>query len=339
MRVMVTGGTGFLGAHTVKALLDAGHEVHMLVRSEGRIGPALEPLGISDFPSHTVGDVTDRTSVEQSLQGCDAVVHSASIYSFHAKQAAAIKSTNVTGTDNVLGIAHQMGLDPIVHVSSYVALLPPDGQILSPDSPVKTPSGVYFKSKADSDRIARAYQADGAPVVIVYPGVILGPHDPHWGEGPQVVKNVLMNPMNMFPPGGLQFVDVRDVAKIHAAVMEPKRGPRRFMATGIFSTPREIASNLSSVTGRNVRLLTLPAWSLWGTVMLADTVQKIFKIKLPITKEQFDAVRWNARCDDSKTISELGIQYRDSQETLSEMVRWMHQTGGLSSKLAGKAAS
>jgi len=76
-----------------------------------------------------------------------------------------------------------MGLDPIVHVSSYTALLPPDppGAVLTPDSPVTRPGATYARSKAESDLVARRYQEQGAPVVIVYPGGVVGPDDPFLG--------------------------------------------------------------------------------------------------------------------------------------------------------------
>jgi dihydroflavonol-4-reductase len=75
-----------------------------------------------------------------------------------------------------------MGLDPVVYVSSYVALLPPEGAVLTPDSPVKQPRGNYCRSKAESERVARGYQDQGAPVVIVYPGGVIGPDDPYLGD-------------------------------------------------------------------------------------------------------------------------------------------------------------
>lgn len=339
MRVMVTGGTGFVGAHTVKALLDAGHEVNLLVRSPDRIKSALEPLGITEDIPFTVGDVIDSGSVEKAMDGCDAVVHAASVYSFDVRQAANIRNTNVTGTDTVLGTAYRSGKDPIVYVSSVVALVPPEGEVLTPESPVKNPPGVYIRSKADAERVARDYQAQGAPVAITYPGAVWGPHDPHWGEGPQTIVNILKNPLNTFPPGGIPIVDVRDVANIHAALMEPGKGSRRYMASGNYNPVGDLTGSLSTVTGNTVRLVTMPAWSLLPVVQLAQFAQNAFRIRLPINREVFDLAKWDLHCDDSSTIGDLGIKYRNTNETVSDMIRWMHQTGGLSSKLAGKAAS
>src|SRR5262249_61385361 len=114
------------------------------------------------------GDVTDPASVERAMEGCEAVLHGASVYSFRRRDAKLMEETNARGTDVVLGTAQRLGLDPIVYVSSYVALLPTEGRVQSPASPVLTPRPPYARSKAESERVARGYQDAGAPVVISY---------------------------------------------------------------------------------------------------------------------------------------------------------------------------
>jgi nucleoside-diphosphate-sugar epimerase len=141
MRVLVTGGTGFVGSHTVAALVEGGHEVRLLVRDPRRVAAALTPLGLQAANLDTmVGDVTDPSAVDQAVRGCQAVVHAASVYSFDSRDARRIRQVNVRGTDLMLGTAHRAGLDPIVYVSSIVGLLPPNGQTLTPDSPATHPA-------------------------------------------------------------------------------------------------------------------------------------------------------------------------------------------------------
>lgn len=140
MKVLVIGGTGFVGSHTVAEVVRAGHDVKLLVRDPSRIRPALEPLGVGEVES-VMGDVTDKDSVERALSDCDAVIHCASVYSLDPRAADSITNTNVTGTDLVIGTAHKNGLDPIVHVSSFVALIGNQGAVLTPDSVPTTPSG------------------------------------------------------------------------------------------------------------------------------------------------------------------------------------------------------
>lgn len=172
MRVLITGGTGFVGSHTVAALVEAGHQVRLLVRAAHRVAPAVAPLGLQAGDLDTiVGDVTDPAVVDQVVAGCQAVVHAGSVYSLDSRDAGRIRQVNVRGTQLVLGAAQRAGLDPIVYVSSVVALLPSGGQTLTADSP----PGPYLGSKADAERVARRYQQAGAPVAITYPGFVLAP--------------------------------------------------------------------------------------------------------------------------------------------------------------------
>src|SRR5947209_1701270 len=103
MLVTVTGGTGFLGAHTIAALSAAGHRIRVLVRDPSGVGPALEPLGVRpDTVDVVVGDVTDERSVGTALRGADAVLHAASVYSFDRRRRAEVLHTNELGTRIVL---------------------------------------------------------------------------------------------------------------------------------------------------------------------------------------------------------------------------------------------
>ena len=220
MRVLVTGGTGFVGSHSVAALITAGHDVRLLVRSPDRISPALEPLGVTAAVDHTVGDITDPDSVKRALRGCEAVLHAAAVYDLDARARPAIARTNVAGAETVLQAAVEAGCDPVVHVSSTAALLR-RGVTATPDSPLSTTRGVYIQSKVASEAVARSLQDHGAPVVIVQPGGVLGPHDPHRGVQNRRIRDILRGRYPVWPSGGYHVVDVRDVARVHAAVIAP----------------------------------------------------------------------------------------------------------------------
>src|SRR4029453_4057730 len=229
--VLVTGGTGYVGSHSIAALASAGHRVRVLARSPEKVAAALGPLGVDVGGVETAaGDGTAPAAVGRALRGCDAVLHAASVFSLDARKTGEINSVNVRGTDIVLGTAHRLGLDPIVYVSSEVALLPPaDGEVLTPDSPVQRPPGPYCRSKADAELVARKFQALGAAVVSVLPAAVWGPQDPHLGEGATMATNVLRNRFPVVRPSGMQTVAVRDVAAVLAAVMQPDRGPRSYL--------------------------------------------------------------------------------------------------------------
>jgi dihydroflavonol-4-reductase len=93
MRVLITGGTGFVGSHTVAALVEAGHQVRLLVRAAHRVAPAVVPLGLQAGDLDTiVGDVTDPAVVDQVVAGCQAVVHAGSVYSLDSRDAGPVSA-------------------------------------------------------------------------------------------------------------------------------------------------------------------------------------------------------------------------------------------------------
>jgi dihydroflavonol-4-reductase len=230
MRVLITGGTGFVGSHTVEAVIRAGHEVKLLVRRPERVQAALAPLGVDEVDAVT-GDVLDAASVQAAVEGCDALINAAAIFSLDPAEAKKMLATNTRATEIVLDAAIGAGLDPIVHVSSYVALLP-SHDVLGPNNPVGVGAPAYPRSKAESELMARRHQADGAPVVTTYPGAVVGPDDPYFGETAFTLAMILRNRMPFALPGGWPIADVRYVANGHAAILEPGRGPRRYFLTG-----------------------------------------------------------------------------------------------------------
>ncbi|MGA5304084.1 NAD-dependent epimerase/dehydratase family protein [Nucisporomicrobium flavum] len=334
MRVLVTGGTGFVGSHTVAALVGGGHEVRLLVRSPDRIAPALRPVGIAEPVDHVVGDVTDRGCVERALDGCDAVLHAAAVYSLDSRAYAKIKETNVRGAETVLTAAVQHGCDPVVHVSSFVALIQ-RGATVTAGSPLSTARGVYVRSKAESEAVARRLQDDGAPIVIVYPGGVLGPYDPHLGDQVQRLRNVVRGRYPSWPSGGYHQVDVRDVAKLHAAVMTPGAGPRRYVVPGHHVTGETMFTTLRAVTGRRLPHVISPARMMLPFTAMATAAQRVLPVHLPAEYEGVLLHAYDTRFDDSPAREELGVHPRPLVDTYRDTVRWLYDTGRLTARQAG----
>jgi dihydroflavonol-4-reductase len=337
VRVLVTGGTGFVGSHTVAALVAEGHEIRLLVRSPNRIEPALRPLGVTEGVDHMVGDVTDVSSVERALAGCDAVVHAAAVYDLDARADGAIARTNVAGAETVLRAAVERGCDPVVHVSSYVALLRQRATV-TPDSPLSDARTVYIRAKAASEAVARQLQQDGAPVVIVQPGAVLGPDDPHLGDGLHRLRDILRGRYPMWPSGGSHVVDVREVARVHAAVLAPGAGPRRYLVPGHFVDGHTMFATLHAVTGRRLPHVVLPAAMMLPIARAATAAQRVTPFHIPAEYEGVLITSYDTRCDDSRARNELGIQPRPLEETYRDTVRWLYHAGHLTARQAGVLA-
>jgi dihydroflavonol-4-reductase len=341
MRVLVTGGTGFVGTHTVAALLEAGHDVKLLVRSPERVASSLAPLRVDRDLDAVAGDVTEPETVERALEGCEAVIHGASVFSMDARKDEVMRRVNVTGAKTVLSAAARRGLDPIVLISSELSLLPPQGRVLGPDSPVHPPPEryVYCHTKGLAELVARRFQQQGAPVISVMPPSLWGPNDPHLGEGPLLARNILQRRIPALTRGGLQIADVRDTARAVASTIEAGRGPRSYLIAGHYVSVRDIVRTLGRLTGRRFPAITLPRSVMLGVGSLTDAVQRRTKFRLPWSREAIWILNCAARCDETRMREDLGVGCRPIEETFADTVRWLLDAGHLSPKQAGRLAA
>jgi dihydroflavonol-4-reductase len=333
MKVMVTGGTGFLGSHTVAALRDAGHGVRLLARDPAKVERVLGARGI-EVDSVVQGDVADAEAVTEALEGCDAVLHAAATLYGDERTLAA----NLAGVRNVLGVAASRRIDPIVYVSSIASMFPPPGPAATVDDPVANLKTMYGRSKADGERIARELQARGEAVVIVYPAGIYGPDDPGMGETSKGVRDRLRLCW-LITTGGSACVDVRDVARVIVACLEPGRGPRRYMAGGHFLSWAEEADLCERITGRRVRRVRLPAAVVLALGRLVDLAKRIVPFDYPLTHEAAQFVTQCTPCDSRATTEELGVEFRSTEETMADTIGWLHSVGELKARLAGRLAA
>lgn len=314
MKVLVTGATGFVGSHTVAALTRLGHDVRLLVRTPSKVASALAPLGCPVPGDVAQGDVTDAASVRAALDGCDAVVHAAAVYSLDPAREAEIAATNVASTRLVLEAAVEKGLDPVVHVSSFVGLLPGPGVPVGAEVAIGTPEGTYCISKADSERIARDLQAAGHPVVVVWPGMVMGPHDPYLGDSNQILKGWLSGSVTQLARGTMPINDVRDVAEVIARCIERGRGPRRYFAVDGAVSHDRVGPLLAEAVGRPVRTLAFP-------VPLARFSSRWFGV--PPSEEGPYIAGCRFQPDARLTREELGVAFRPVTETLRDTARWL----------------
>lgn len=322
MKVLVNGASGFLGSHAITGLLADGHDVRASARSRDRVRQSLEPLDCADAVEIVEGDVTDEDDVDRTLAGCDAVVNAAAVYSYDARRSAEMLRSNIRGAENVIGRAVALGLDPIVHISSYVALLPSSTPITTESPPGRPPTS-YARSKARAEEIARAFQADGAPVTIINPGMVWGPHDPVMGESSLFARSVLDGKLPIGLPGSVPIVDVRDVGAVIVAVMRPGLGPHRYLAVGETHPMRDVQAMIAAAGGTRPPRGSAPGWMILGMGRAADLVQRAVPMRLPINYQAPWTLMHAAAVDGSATESELGVTFRAAEESIGDTTRWL----------------
>ena len=337
MKVLVTGGTGFTGSHTVLALAAAGHEVRLLVRDAAKVGRVFAPHGLA-FEDVVVGDMTDAAAVEKALAGCDGVVHAAALVDLRRASARLVEETNARGVELVVGGAAERGLARIVYVSSLSVFFVPGGPPVSPELAIAPATTAYARSKAQAEYYARELQAKGAPVSISYPAGIVGPDDPGMSDANHAVYSWYVD-VGVVTSSGFQCVDVRDVAALHVKLLELPLGPHRYAAAAEMLPWAEIYDLLDHLTGTRIRRLRVPGWLMRAAGSVGDVVKRVYDFNFPLTRDSMEfATQWPG-ADATRTTRELGLAFRPIAETYADTLRWMYRAGHLPAAHVGRLAA
>ena len=322
---LVTGGTGFVGTHVVRALIARDESVRCLVRPTSRLAN-LEGLPIDIAP----GDVRDAASVRAAMSGVRRVFHCAADYRLWAKNPAEIMESNVSGTENVLAAAAEAGVERIVHTSSVGALgLTADGTPANETTPVSPASliGAYKRSKHEAERAAERWAARGAPVVIVNPSTPVGERDVKPTPTGQMVLDFLNRRMPAYVDTGLNLVDVRDVAEGHILAAERGRLGEKYILGHRNMTLKQILDTLASLTGLPAPTLRLPHW-IPLTVAAVDTLAARVSGRPPrVPLEGVRMSRHRMFFDASRAVRELGFPQTPVEDALARAVAWFRENG------------
>jgi nucleoside-diphosphate-sugar epimerase len=336
MRVLVTGGTGFIGSHTAAEIHRAGHELRLLARDAGKVERVFGPKGIrvSDV---VVGDATDPSAVARALEGCEAVVHAAAVVALESSRAQEILETNIRAVELVVGGAHERGLCSIVYVSSQSALFEPGGPPIHADAEPSQARSAYATSKADGERFVRRLQQAGAPIRITYPPGVIGPDDPGLSEGNHMLRAFLRDLM-VITSSGLSLLDVRDLAVVHARLVDAPAGSGRYVIPGRMLSWAETVALMDEVTARRVRRIPVPGPLLRALGRLGDLVKRVYPFDYPLTREAMDfATRWPGAVA-SQDFERLGVELRNVRESCEDAIRWLYEAGHLDARYAGRVA-
>lgn len=237
MKVLVTGGTGYLGRAVVRALAARGHSMVVFARTATHSG----------LPGTLVdGDVRDGGALERAAAGCDAISHSAALVSIWRRRRQDFDDVNVGGLRNILAVAAGRHIRRVLYTSSFLALPPRDvGERIEAND--------YQRTKVAADRMAEEAVRSGSPLMRVYPGVIYGPGS--FTEGNLIGRLIadhlkgrlpgLVGPEN---PWSYAFVD--DVAAGHCAALEDGAVGARYTLGGENAPQTRVFDLVQRMTGR-----------------------------------------------------------------------------------------
>jgi nucleoside-diphosphate-sugar epimerase len=325
MKVLVTGGTGFVGSHTVVALTRRGHDVRILARRPERVPLVLEPFGID--AEAVRGDVTDPSSVRTAVRGCEAVVHAAAEIGVGGT-GGQTSDVNVAGTRTVLSEGLAAGVDPIIFTGSVTVYLPSLDDVVTASSALAEPLSAYGATKRDAELLVRERQELGAPVTNVTLGGIYGPISPHLDGSFQAILGAL-GAMMLVPPGGMGVLDVRDAAELLARAVEPGQGPRHILAGGRYVTWARWTEVLGEAAGVDVLSQEVTASEMIDMGRQFDVRRELDHVDYPLSEEAAIIMTSGVPTDDTSTLEGLGVEYRPLLETLRDTVTYLRARGHL----------
>jgi nucleoside-diphosphate-sugar epimerase len=280
--------------------------------------------------------MTDPASVDEAMEGCDAVLHTAALVSIGSERADEVLRSNLRGTELVIGGAAERGIERILYLSSLGALFHPQASDIKADSEVAESRNPYSRSKANAELYVRRLQREGAPISTVYPSAILGPDDPALSEAMKGVA-IFVETCILRSAGGYLSVDVRDLAALQRRLLEERRAGG-YIAAGHFLAWPALGDLLDSITGHRVRRLPGPGWLLRGLGRAGDLAKRVVAFELPLTYEAMCFATQMPPIADSPELAELGIRFRDPVETYTDALRWLLRAGHLDAEYAPRLA-
>jgi len=314
--ILVTGGTGFLGAYIIKELVEKGHTVRAIRRSNN-LPFFISPI-IFDKVEWIEGDVLDINSLEEAMEGVDTVIHSAAVVSFIKKDRANMYKVNVEGTANVVNIALEKNVRRLIYISSVAAL----GRTVGgghvdedkkwEESKVNTH---YAKSKYKGEvEVWRGF-SEGLNGVIVNPSTILGYGD--WNNSSCAIFKKVYEEFKWYTGGINGFVSVEDVAKVVVLFAENNNTEQRYIVNADNWTFQNLQNNIAD--GFNKKKPTKTATPfLMNIAWRLEKIKSLFSGKKPlITKESARVAVSKTYFENAKILKALpGFSFTPLEETI-----------------------
>jgi dihydroflavonol-4-reductase len=326
VRVLVTGGTGFLGSQLVAALVGRGDLVRVLRRARSDL------ITLDGLPvEHIIGDILDPDAVARAVEGCEWVFHVAGLSSYWRARREEIYRVNVEGTRIVMEACLRSGVRRVVHTSSIGAIgIPAQGTIGNEDTSFDEMSASF--AYADSKRLAeeevRHAVAQGLPAVIVNPAVVIGAGD-HYLISGSIVVELSRRWLPALPPGGICVADVDAVVRGHIAAAQEGRVGDRYVLGGENLTYRQIAVAVGRITGRPAPRRTIPRRALPLLGAAVDAVNRASSRPPLLSGEQIRLSARNVFFDSAKAARELDYPMLPFRGAAEKAHRWYTEHGYL----------
>jgi dihydroflavonol-4-reductase len=327
-KVLVTGGTGFVGSAVVRALDDAGFAVRVLARAQS---PRRQLVGLD--VEFCEGELRDADSIGKAMAGIRYLFHVAADYRLWARDPTEIRETNVTGTRIAMEHALRVGVERIVHTSSVATLSPhPHGLAADETMPLEEADGIgaYKRSKIAAERLVeRLVRERGLPAVIVNPSTPIGPRDVRPTPTGRIIIEAACGRIPGFVDTGLNLVHVDDVAAGHVAALLRGTIGERYILGGQNVLFSQILADVARIVGRRPPRLRVPHAMVVPVAYAAEALARLTGKEPFATLDGVRMAKHRMFFTARKAERELGFHARPYTEGLQQAVQWFRENGYL----------
>jgi len=322
-KVLITGGTGFLGTHIVRQFLDAGEKNLRVMASS--VPEWMKDAGVE--PAE--GSVTNRDDVATAVKNVSAIFHLAGKVSRDNEDAAVMNAIHLNGTRLVCEAARENGVNTMVLASSSgTVAVSEDEQVFDETfpQPVEIFSRwAYYASKYYQERTAlQNFDGDGRRLAILNPSLLLGPDDERLSSTKPVL-DFLARKIPYTPSGGLNFVDARDAAAAFITALEKGRHQEKYLLGAANMTFPEFFGRLERLSGIAAPMIRMPKQLAMTGANIISSVFKNWGKASPVAPKEVEQAEYFWYFDSSKAEEVLGFAPRDPQETLNDTIRYLRE--------------
>ena len=322
-RILITGGTGFLGTHIVQNFLAYGEKNLKVMASS--VPEWMKDAGIKAVE----GSVTDRDDVAKACKNVSAIFHLAGKVSRDNDDAAAMNKVHLEGTRILCEAAKEAGVQTMVLASSSGTFaVSEDGQIVDETFPPPIEiltRWAYYASKYYQERAAiENFDGEGRKLVIMNPSLLLGPDDERLSSTKPVL-DFLARKIPYTPSGGLNFVDARDAAAAFIAALEKGNHQGKYLLGAANMTFEQFFGRLERLSDVAAPALKVPKKLAMAGSSMISSIYKHWGKTSPVAPNEVEQAEYFWYFDSSKAVEELGFEPRDPQETLNDTIIYLRE--------------
>jgi len=326
--ILVTGGTGLVGAHLLFALIDNNEEVRAIHREKSDLNAVKRVF--SYYTSEVerlfnkidwqLADITDISSLESVFKNIDYVYHCAAYISFNPRHFKTLKKVNIEGTANVVNYCVSEKVTKLCYISSVASLGKTENESLITEECEFNPNvrnSVYSITKHQAQMEVWRGTQEGLDTIIVQPGVIIG--EGIWRSASGGIFRTISKGLKFYTPGGVGIVDVKDVVKAMVYLTKSNLKNQAYILVAENILYEKLLNKISNKLNKKAPRLCINKTLMLSFASFDWFLNKLFKTRRTLLKSTVRNLFKKSFYDSSKIINATNFKFRDVNKTLERV--------------------